>query len=186
MTMQSSIRRQMLSKRRSLDQPYIDHYQPLFDVKIQEFSQSYASMAIYSAIGNEISINSLAHSVNLQKLALPKITADDQLIFVDYEDPELWQRGRYDILEPTTEPIQFVPELFFIPLTAIDYVGTRVGMGKGYYDKYLQNLIGQSIFVGVGWDFQLVDKVLMRQSHDVPMDYFISPSCILDFSKSDD
>lgn len=180
MTMQSLIRRQILAKRKALNSEYINHYQPLLDEKLVEFIQQFSSIAIYSAIQNEVSVDCVMDHISHDAIALPKINHNDELVFVNYEDPSLWQRGQYNILEPTASMIDFVPEVFFVPLTAIDHVGTRIGMGKGYYDRYLASC-QDSVLVGVGWDFQLVDDVLLRQHHDVPMDYFISPSCFIKF-----
>ena len=181
MTMQSLIRRQMLAERKALNPEYINHYQSLLDEKLVEFIQQFSSIAMYSAIQNEVSVDCVAHHISHNALALPKINDNDELIFVNYEDPSLWQKGQYNILEPTTAAVDFIPEAFIIPLTAIDHKGTRIGMGKGYYDRYLGSLQDNAVLVGVGWDFQLVNEVLMRQSHDVSMDYFISPSNLLKF-----
>jgi 5-formyltetrahydrofolate cyclo-ligase len=178
--MQSLIRRQMLAKRKALNSEYINHYQALLDEKLVEFIQQFSSIAIYSAIQNEVSVNCVADYISHDAIALPKINNNDELIFVRYEDPSLWQRGQYNILEPITSEIDFIPEAFLVPLTAIDCVGTRIGMGKGYYDRYLK-FCQDSVLVGVGWDFQLVDDMLPRQPHDIPMDYFISPSCLIKF-----
>lgn len=180
MTMQSIIRRQMLAKRKALNSEYINHYQSLLDRKLVEFVQQFSSIAIYSAIKNEVSVDCVADYISHDVLALPKINNQNELEFVGYADPSLWQEGQYNILEPTTSVINFVPEVFIVPLTAIDHVGTRIGMGKGYYDRYLKS-INNVVLIGVGWDFQLVGDKLIRQSHDVPMDYFISPSHFIKF-----
>lgn len=181
MTMQSNIRRQMRLQRQSLSQSYIEYYQPLFDAQLLLFIQKFSSVAAYSAVQNEISVNCLFDPLACHQIALPKINDYDELTFVGYENPALWQEGKYNILEPTTKMIDFMPELFIVPLTAIDRVGTRVGMGKGYYDRYLESVVNEAVFVGVGWDFQLIDHCLDRQPHDIPMDYFISPSHMIKF-----
>lgn len=171
----------MLAKRKALNSEYINYYQSLLNEKLVEFIQKFSSIAIYSAIQNEISVDCVMDYISHDVIALPKINNNDELVFVNYEDPNLWQKGQYNILEPVTAIVDFIPEAFIIPLTAIDHTGTRIGMGKGYYDCYLGPLQDDVILIGVGWDFQLVNEVLMRQSHDVPMDYFISPSYFLKF-----
>ena len=180
MTMQSLIRRQMLAERKALNSEYINYYQPLLDDRLVTLIRQFSSVAIYSAIQNEVSVDCVMDHISHDAIALPKIN-NDELIFVDYEDPNLWQTGQYNILEPTTSVIDFVPEVFLVPLTAIDHEGVRIGMGKGYYDRYLESLKGDVILIGVGWDFQLVSEKLVRQSHDVPMNYFISPSYFIKF-----
>lgn len=181
MTMQSDIRRQMLARRSTLHSKYIQYYQSIFDERLVAFIQQFSTIAIYSAVRHEISVHCVIGQMSHQAIALPKINDQDELIFVQYENPNLWQKGAYGILEPMTTEIDFVPEAFIVPLTAIDRQGTRIGMGKGYYDRYLQSVRDEAILIGVGWDFQLVDQVLMRQSHDIPMNYFVSPSHFIKF-----
>lgn len=183
MIMQSSIRRQMLLMRRQLSSQYIEQQTLQFNQLLNNFISPFSSVAIYAAIDNELSVYSVVDNFSdSMRIALPKINTDDNLEFVDYEDRSLWRLGKYNILEPATDAINYIPGVYLVPLTAIDSVGVRVGMGKGYYDRYLKPYQGQSVFVGVGWDFQLSSEKFIMQSHDVTMDYFISPSGIIKFN----
>lgn len=179
MITQLNVRRNILNQRKNLSQSYIDIQQPLFNQKILKFCEAYSSIGLYSAMPKELSVDCCFQLSDRINLSLPRINQDDLVDFVNYEAPSLWRVGRYDILEPTTSIIDYVPEVFLVPLVAIDSVGTRIGMGKGYYDRFLQNIAEQTILVGVGWDFQLLEGPFVRQSHDIAMDYFISPAhCI--------
>ena len=179
---QSSIRHQMLKMRAELSQDYIDTHLDSFNQKLISFVQQFSSIAIYSAIRNEVPLDRIVeHYSASKKLSLPKINANDELEFVGYQPKHLWKIGKYDIPEPITDVIAYIPDVFIVPLTAVDKLGTRIGMGKGYYDRYLKNIKDQSILVGVGWDFQLHNENFHRQSHDIPMDCFISPSACIKF-----
>ena len=55
--------------------------------------------------------------------------------------PDGWEVGAYGIRTPVLERAALIrPEaldLVLVPCTAFDAVCRRVGMGKGYYDRYL-------------------------------------------------
>lgn len=55
-----------------------------------------------------------------------------------------------------------------VPGLAFDRNGGRLGRGRGYYDRFLQNWNG--IKVGVCWSHSLVSEVPMEE-HDVKMDW---------------
>ena len=48
-------------------------------------------------------------------------------------------------------------DVAFIPLVACDKNKNRIGFGKGYYDKFLQNK--NCIKVGICYDFQVVESI---------------------------
>ena len=55
-----------------------------------------------------------------------------------------------------------------------DKEGNRLGRGGGYYDRFLKKQ-SHATFIGVGYDFQLVDEVPVRK-HDEKMHRIILPS----------
>ena len=68
------------------------------------------------------------------------------------------------------------PDLILIPLIAIDGSGTRLGRGKGHYDRALARLKkGGARLVGVGWPLQRISETIPADEWDVPLDAFASP-----------
>jgi len=67
------------------------------------------------------------------------------------------------------------PDLVLVPLIAIDSHGTRLGRGKGHYDRALIHLkkIGARL-VGVGWSLQRLGVTIPADDWDVPLDGFAS------------
>ena len=82
--------------------------------------------------------------------------------------------------------INSIPDktLIIIPGLAFDERGNRLGKGKGYYDKFLAELLSTSEkekilgIVGYCYDFQIIDKVI-TEPNDIPVDYIISDKRIV-------
>ena len=83
----------------------------------------------------------------------------------------------------TAPPVE--PDLILVPLVAIDWLGTRLGRGKGHYDRVLRPLRkGGARLIGVGWSLQRIEGVIPTDPWDVPLDAFASPDGIEYFGKS--
>ena len=68
------------------------------------------------------------------------------------------------------------PDLILVPLIAIDGNGTRLGRGKGHYDRALARLKKSGArLVGVGWALQRLVETIPADEWDVPLDAFASP-----------
>jgi 5-formyltetrahydrofolate cyclo-ligase len=51
--------------------------------------------------------------------------------------------------------------------------GNRLGRGRGFYDRLLEEVSG--IKCGVGYDFQLLEKI-PAEPHDAKVDFILTPS----------
>ena len=67
-------------------------------------------------------------------------------------------------------------DLVIMPLLACDYLGTRIGMGGGYYDRTLATSVVKPTRIGLAHQFQYSDKALHRNAWDQPLDMLITPS----------
>lgn len=67
-------------------------------------------------------------------------------------------------------------DYLMMPLLACDSVGTRMGMGGGYYDRTLASAPCKPVRVGLAHDFQYLNTALIRQNWDQPLDSLITPS----------
>lgn len=70
-------------------------------------------------------------------------------------------------------------DLVFVPLLAYDLEGGRIGFGKGFYDVFLAHL--ESKVLKVGLSFFPPEVRLPKESHDISLDYCISPEKIFTF-----
>ncbi|MCH1520856.1 MAG: 5-formyltetrahydrofolate cyclo-ligase [SAR324 cluster bacterium] len=83
------------------------------------------------------------------------------------------------VLEPSPEKrISLTPESFdlvIVPGVAFDRQGGRLGYGKGYYDRFLDQSL--AFRLALAFDFQLLETV-PTEAHDVPMDGILTENGI--------
>ena len=115
-----------------------------------------------------------------KKIAVPVVDGDD--IYLSCLQGDL-EKGAYGICEPSKKVLvnPLTVDIFAVPGIAFDEHGSRVGFGKGYYDKLLSSACATK--VGLLYDFQLVEK-LPCYEHDIRMDYLITESKVLDMAGS--
>ena len=76
------------------------------------------------------------------------------------------------------------PDVVLVPLIAIDGRGTRLGRGKGHYDRALIRLKKNGArLVGVGWPLQRLEEMIPADEWDVPLDAFASPAGLETFGR---
>ena len=92
--------------------------------------------------------------------------------------------GPFGIMQPARRHPAVEPDLVLVPLIAIDGSGTRLGRGKGHYDRALVRLkkIGARL-IGVGWAMQRLTETIPADDWDVPLDGFASPEGLELFSR---
>ncbi|MHC1703359.1 MAG: 5-formyltetrahydrofolate cyclo-ligase [Tenuifilaceae bacterium] len=108
-----------------------------------------------------------------KQFALPIIVGENLELRLFSDVVKMKQASSFGILEPQTGELMSPHDIDFaiIPGIAFDYKGNRLGRGKGYYDRILNQIKGSK--VGVGFDFQILDFVPIS-SFDVPVDIVIS------------
>jgi 5-formyltetrahydrofolate cyclo-ligase len=85
--------------------------------------------------------------------------------------------GPWAIYQPSLDAPQVHPDLVLLPLLAADRQGTRLGQGKGHYDRVVDDLRSRgALLIGLGWQGQLLDSVIPTDPWDVPLDGFASPA----------
>ena len=109
---------------------------------------------------------------------VPVCVTKTEMVGVRITDLESLARGTlgiripnepYDIVEPTQLDCILVPGLAF------DRRGGRMGMGAGYYDRYLQQIAVENR-IGIAWDNQISEGMLPMAPHDEWMHTIVTPS----------
>ena len=108
----------------------------------------------------------------------PRVTKDGLLEFAQapVSDSD-WQKGAYGIFEPSFTLSACDPEeldVVFVPGVAFDPHGARLGMGKGYYDRFLPQA-SRAIRVALAFDFQIVER-LKQNPWDQPVHWVLTES----------
>jgi len=84
--------------------------------------------------------------------------------------------GPFGLMQPAKRHPRVEPDLVLVPLVAIDGTGTRLGRGKGHYDRALLSLKKNGArLIGVGWAMQRLTEDIPGDAWDVPVDGFASP-----------
>ena len=91
--------------------------------------------------------------------------------------------GPFGIMQPAKRHPVVEPDLVLVPLIAIDGRGTRLGRGKGHYDRALVSLKKRHIrLIGIGWVLQRLPDTIPADDWDIPLDGFASPEGLEWFS----
>lgn len=116
------------------------------------------NIMLYMSFKSEVETDFLLAKAILdgKNVCLPKVISDTEMIAVSYTGET--EKGRWSIDEPVGETVN--PEnidMLVVPGAAFDKEGNRIGYGKGYYDRFLQNTHGYT--VGLAFDFQVFDNI---------------------------
>ena len=66
---------------------------------------------------------------------------------------------------------EVAPDWFFVPGVGFGLNGRRLGRGKGFYDRYLEQ--SKALKIGIAWSGQLIETIPV-ESHDCHMDFIIT------------
>ena len=108
--------------------------------------------------------------------------ASPQLISVIVDDETVFALNKYGIEEPVDGIDMFPTEIdmVIVPLISFDRKGNRVGYGKGYYDRFLQQCRKDCIKIGFSY-FEAVNQIDDINKYDMKLDYCITPETIYQF-----
>jgi 5-formyltetrahydrofolate cyclo-ligase len=92
--------------------------------------------------------------------------------------------GPFGIMQPRRSAPLVEPDLVLVPLIATDGRGTRLGRGKGHYDRALARLKKNGArLIGVGWPTQRLRERIPSDAWDIPLDGFASPDGLEIFAR---
>ena len=144
--------------------------------------QQAESIGIYSSIFGEVDTNPIRKIAYLQHKScyFPIITTKNILKFLPTTMDTIFHKNKFGILEPNMPHNQAILanqlDLLCLPLVAFDQYGTRLGMGKGYYDKTLSK-DKPNYCIGLAYELQY-HPMLPRDPWDVPLSMIITENRI--------
>jgi 5-formyltetrahydrofolate cyclo-ligase len=123
----------------------------------------------------------LAHDI---RVLFPVSREDGLLDWTVGTEGEEEQQGLFGMPEPVGEPLGPIAindvDLIVVPAAAIGPDGTRLGWGRGYYDKTLGSMEKCPPVYAVVYDHEIQPEI-PRELHDQPVNGVVTPSRILDF-----
>lgn len=134
------------------------------------------NVAVYLAFDGEPDLSRLIAAAHRQgkRLYVPTLRGHTMTFMRLPPDPA-FGTNFFGILEPATrEPIDARQlDLVLTPLVACDELGTRIGVGRGYYDRCFEFLRERRAWIrpklaGVAYEFQRLPR-LTRQPWDIPL-----------------
>ena len=110
-----------------------------------------------------------------QRAVLPWfLDRDARMLFREApaSEPSPW-----GVLQPAAAAEALAPDVVLVPLVAADRLGTRIGHGKGHYDRALAHLRdgGDVLTIGLGWEPQILADPIPADPWDVPLDAIATP-----------
>ena len=131
----------------------------------------------YMPIGSEIDPRPLMAELDQlgHKLALPITHGDSPLTFRRWSPETVLSRSSFGTEEPPEIAPACVPDILLVPLFAFDKSGSRLGFGKGHFDRTLDALRAQKkiLAVGIAYAGQEMDSIPQDQ-HDQKLDWIIT------------
>jgi 5-formyltetrahydrofolate cyclo-ligase len=112
-----------------------------------------------------------------QRAALPWfLDRDSRMLFREApaSEPSPW-----GVLQPPAAAAALAPDVLLVPLVAADRFGTRIGHGKGHYDRAIAHLRegGGAVYtIGLAWEPQLAEGRLPADPWDMKLDAIATPA----------
>ena len=130
------------------------------------------------------------HTTALEKgsdIGLPRIGDLKEMSFHRWEKEHELEIGRYGIPQPENHRKKIPKEQiqwFLVPLVAYDKLGNRLGMGGGYYDKYLSDYQDHKrpFLLGVCFSSQYNNEVLPTEDTDIKLDAVVNEKGLFRFN----
>ena len=135
------------------------------------------TLLAYAAFGGEADLSALlAEAERLGKTVAYPVCGEGFTLTAAVPEPDGWEAGAYGIRSPILSRAEILPpealDLIFVPCTAFDAACGRVGMGKGYYDRYLPRCT-RAVKLGIAFEAQRVPHAALDE-HDQRLDAFIT------------
>ena len=145
----------------------------------EEFREAEVVM-IYKAVRGEVRLEALEDASTGKHLVYPLCVSRTEMIALEPQGEDAWMHGSYGITEPVREKsIEINPDdidLVICPCTVFDEDCNRIGMGGGYYDRYLAKCSKAKI-VAVAFEVQKAEQI-PRAEWDRPMQKIFTEAAV--------
>jgi 5-formyltetrahydrofolate cyclo-ligase len=138
-------------------------------------------------IRSEADLRPLMHRLKSRgaRLCLPAVLDRQTIVFRELIDGAPLVNTGFGTTGPGPDAPVVDPDILFVPLSAFDAKGDRIGYGAGHYDRAIARLRDKGMtprLIGVAFDCQQVEAV-PAETHDVALDAVVTESGYRTFSK---
>jgi 5-formyltetrahydrofolate cyclo-ligase len=172
------IRKKILSLRNGLDNEWIRDISIKIEKRLfedRDFLES-KNIMFYDAFEKEVQTREMIkRAVDMKKRIFLPIT--------DFKNKNLLISEITDKNESQKNASENEIDMVIVPGVAFDESGSRIGFGKGFYDRFLKGLSKNVKTIGLAFDFQVAGKIPV-DSHDFIIDKVITEKRIIDCHKN--
>jgi 5-formyltetrahydrofolate cyclo-ligase len=134
-------------------------------------------IAAYHPLKDEISPYPILEALGAgQQAALPWFADRDARMI--WREAPASEPSPWGVLQPAADAPALAPDLVLVPLVMADRAGTRIGHGKGHYDRALAHLRDGGLpvrAIGLAWESQISEEPLQPEPWDQPLDAIATP-----------
>jgi 5-formyltetrahydrofolate cyclo-ligase len=151
-----------------------------------QWFRAHTALGLYASQGAELDTRALRQLAQRRgcRVFLPRISSyQDRRMRLCAERGTALRANRYGIAEPpaATGIAAARLDVLFLPVVGFDSAGNRLGMGAGYYDRYLKS--ERPLLVGLAYDCAGL-RTIPAMPHDVPLNAIVTESGIRYFQGS--
>lgn len=158
-----------------------------------EIVRKFLSLEIYRAASTLMAYVSTPEEIQLRgifsdafargkTLAVPLIVGAGEMLPVAVPSFDALEVGAFGIATVKENLREFVSaekiDCVVVPGAAFDVHGNRLGLGGGYYDKFLPRAVNAKK-IALAYDFQLVEEIPV-EPHDSPVDIVLTEKRIIE------
>lgn len=134
-------------------------------------------LMLYSPLPHEVDTRSLFSSSE-HELFVPRMLADMGLQWMNVNASTQWEKAAFGVVEPVAGKLWQADAakktVLLCPLLGFDRQGNRLGMGKGYFDRWLAEH-GKDILMQIGLAFSCQELVKVpTEPHDAALSMIIT------------
>ena len=159
------------------------NFKLVFNLIRKHFHNKKIIIAAYYPSNYEVNVVKFIEEASKKKfrITLPVIKSSNKMYFKSWVFKDPLYVNKFGMLEPKNSKKKFIPDLVMVPLVAFDSNLNRIGYGKGYYDRILEQIRKikkNAIFLGIAYSFQKCKQIPVN-NHDFKLDYIFTEKGII-------
>ncbi|MBI3399469.1 MAG: 5-formyltetrahydrofolate cyclo-ligase [Deltaproteobacteria bacterium] len=188
-----SLRRDILQKRFKLPFEEVFKLSSIIQKRFLDLRElrNARRLALYASFKNEVLTDDIfEYAISHGKeVFFPRVVRGERgLIFLKVHGEKDLAPGSYEIQEPPRDGRETAPlssfDIIIVPGVAFDTSGNRLGYGKGYYDKAVEDVKEGCLIAALAFNFQILDRV-PAETHDVKITKIVTESRVLHIERGE-